>query len=110
MLSSSDWRNPFSMNISVTANAVPATEASSRSRFSVRLRQARGILVVPRPASRFRLGCRHHQNSSAGSARQTFSSVKTAETSPTRAVTSSEMAEDPGVIRIGMPASASVAR
>ncbi len=32
------------MNISVTANAVPASEASSRSRFSVRLRQASGIV------------------------------------------------------------------
>ena len=42
MLSSMAWRKPFSMNIKVTANAVPATEAMSLRLFSVRFRQARG--------------------------------------------------------------------
>ena len=49
MLSSKALRNPFSMNIKVTANAMPARDVNSRRLCSVKFLQASGM---SRPGNR----------------------------------------------------------
>jgi len=103
------------MNIKVTANAVPATEASSRRLFSVRFRQAsgmidRGSIRVAVLARLVALLAGSVQKSSAGWAPRSFESDRNPDRKPTTIARKSVISRFWAVSRMGIPASSSVAR